>query len=380
MPLIDVSGLDPVIIVGNTQQQPVVIIPGGTPVIGVPVVSLDPSQVVGLIPLYPCDSKECRQICEDGWKNPVFGELIGNSYQQNQTYENDWNSFFIDVSIYKSLAVTITMKLEKFFQGSWRPNPFAPDLGNNSFGIYYPLGSVSGHPTYAGYDINWGAVLAAFGAGCYRFKIYTSFTTTTTGAGGSAHIPIPITYQGCLQSPTFELKPWNCFLAHGTVKWETWNTGLIGDPYIDYKEHDLCGILKYDSIRLRGFFGYEKSPGYIKNNLKWGPPQPGKVEKVSDEQTQRWEYLSGFLPEYIHSRFATFAMMSDRLFVSDYNINNSNWTYKRKNVIYDSGYEPEYIDKEAFWQRRNRQKVQVYFNRGVQSVIHSLCCPVRATT
>lgn len=372
MPVFPVSDGETGVAIGHTPVTPGWG-PGGGLGFGVPIVKLDPVQVAGLIPLFSCDSRECREICDDGWKNKVFGELLGPSYQTNQTYENDWNGFLVDVSIYKANSgVTVTMKLEKFYQGQWRSNPFAPDLTNNNYGVFYGLGSITTHPTYAGYDINWGAVLAAFGAGCYRFKVTTSFTTLQ---GETVTI-----YRGCLQSPVFELFAWDCMRAHGTVKAETWNTGLIGDPYTDYKQHDLCGILKYDSIRMPGFFGYEKSPTYLKNNLKWGTPNAGKIEKVSDEQTQRWELLTGYLPEYIHSRFATFAMMSDRLFLSDYNRNNSSYFYKRRNVVYDSGYEPEYIDKEAYWQRRNKSKVQVFFNRGVQSVTKSLCCPVRVIT
>ena len=481
MPIIPVFGGEIGISIGHTPVQPVW---GGViPIPGVPTIKLDPVQVAGLVPLIPCGTKECREICEDGIRLPVFGELIGNSYQKNPTYENDWNSFFIDISSYKANSwITVAFYLEKFHQGEWRRNPFAPDLNNNNYGILYPLGTVFGHPTYAGYDINWGAILAAFGPGCYRFKAETSFSTTiTTGfvtgaiqascvfsmptmhpgilfgnlkttvgsipatyivnqtnpaftkeqnvaflanlintglapytaiydgftsftiygqnyaanngtvfkatlneylqtstmAGGNNGTPIttPLVYKGCVQSPVFDLLSWDCMKAHTTVKWETWLTGLIGDPYTDYKKHDLCGILKYDSIRTYGYIQHAKSPQYLTNNLEWGAPQDGKIEKVSDEQIQRWEYNSKYLPEWLHTRFATFAMMSDRLFMSDYNRNNSDYTIKRKTVIYDSGYEPENIDREAPWKRRNKMKVQVFFKRGVQSVIKSLCCP-----
>jgi len=495
MPKIPIYFPDPITIIGHTPYLPALPLPigglGGH-LNGTPIINISPVQVAGLIPLMPCDSQECREICTDGWKNIVFGELVGGSYQINQTYENDWNTFLIDVSLYAAnpTAVSVTFELEKYVNGAWVGYPNGGvNLTNNVFGQIFPLGSIAGHPTYAGYAINWGSVLLNAGAGCYRFKAKALFTTyvigtstsggtqasctfalpnnscltgaiigtlqtisgsitasysivqmntgfteaqnvqfivnlinagsfpyTATYNGGNSFTitgqsyasnngatwslqtyktglpcdyqkqqdmlggvnPVqtttPIVHEGCLVSPPFDLKEWNCFRAHGTVKFETWLTGIIGDPYTDYKKHDLCGILWYDSIRVKGFFGFEKSPTYLKNNLKWGSPSQGKIEKVSDEQTQRWEYLSGYMPEYIHSRFATFGMMSDKLFASDYNINNSNYTYKRKNVIYDSGYEPEYIDKEAWWQRKAKSKVQVFFNRGVQSVIKSLCC------
>src|SRR3990167_1155758 len=492
MPRIAIAGGTPAYGYGHTPVQPIGGV-GGRP--GVDFVALESIQAAGLIPLLPCDTLECREICESGRKNTVFGELTSGGYQVNQTYENDWNSFWIDVSLYNAnpSAVTVDFVLEKFFDGEWRGYPFGLNLNSNAFGQLFTLGTVPGHPSYAGYSINLGAVLFNVGTGCYRFKAHVSFTTYTLGQGTtggtqaecvfqlptnsclsgaikgvlktiSGNIPavyninqtnsgfteaqnvtyivalvnagtypytavdnggnkftitgqsysqnnniswqivtnklsggfyvcdyaqtermdkgidpvselIATVHEVCYESPPFNLLAWDCMRAHGTVKFETWMSGIIGDPYTDYKKHNFCGLYVYDSIRVSGFFGYEKSPTYLKNNLKWGGPKLGKIEKVSDEQTQRWEYLSKYLPEYIHSRFATFGMMSDKLFASDYNVNNSSYNYKRKNVIYDSGYEPEYIDKEAFWQRRNKSKVQVFFNRGVQSVMKSLCCP-----
>lgn len=483
----------PAIVKGNTPVLPIVPIApigigGGS---GVPAISIEPIQVVGLIPLFPCDIKECREICDDGWKNPVFGELVGNSYQTQMTYENDWSTFLIDVSLYNANpnSTSVTFELEKLINGIWMPAPLGINLNSNSFGTLFPLGSISGHPTYAGYAINWGSILFHKGEGCYRFKAKTNFQTSTTTGGivggvqatctfdlagtactagailgtlkttsgnipatysinqpnpsftiaqnvayivnlintgtypytatqsgdsftitgqsysannyinfnlliyqvegickyeederllggiDGAEITTPVIISSCFVSPPFDLKKWDCFRATGTVKFETWLTGTIGDPYKDYLKHNICGIQWYDSLRTYGFFGYQKSPEYKTENLEWGSPQQGKIEHVRDEQIQRWEYLSDYLPEYLHTRFSTFAMMCDKTFASDYNLNNSDYTLKRKNVIKDSGYEPEYIDKEAHFQKRNKQKVQVFFKRGVQSVEKSICCP-----
>jgi len=491
MPRIAVQNPNPIVIIGYTPALPIGIGSGGKP--GASVVSLAPTQVIGLIPLYPCDSKECREQCDRfEYVNPVFGELKGKSYQQGMTYENDWSTFYIDTSLFNANtnSVTITFILEKFFEGQWQPAPIGLTLNSNSYGILFPLGSIPSHPSYAGYAINWGSILFYKGVGCYRFKAISTFTTTVTTNGTvggtqatvlfnlsayscalgaitgvlkttSGNIPAtytinqtnpaftiaqnvayivnlintssypytatqsgdsftiqglsyslnngitwnlnitktgscefhltngmkngrdgdPVTIQvvntQCLVSPPFDLKKWDCIRAKGTVKFETWMTGIIGDPYLDYKKHDLCGMLFYDSIRVRGFFGYQKSPEYRTENLEWGNPQQGKIEHIRDEQIQRWEYISKYMPEYIHTRFSCFAMMCDRTFVSDYNINNSDYTLKRKNVIKDSGYEPEYMDKDAYWTRRHKAKVNVFFKRGVQSVEKSICCTIK---
>ena len=369
MPRIAVIGSNPAFAAGHTP-----VLPSTGTAVGISVVQLDPIQVVGLVPLISCNSTECREICEDGWKNPVFGKLESGSYDLTQSYENDWSTFLVDISNYNAnpSAVTVTITLEKYFKGQWRGYPFGANLNNNNLGQLFDIASIPGHSSYTGYAINWGAVLFSLGEGCYRIKIDTSFTTST-----ATKPPTSTTYSGCLVSPSFDLKEFDCTRAHGTVKFETWITGQVGDPYQDYFKHNVCGFLWYDSLRTFGFIGYQKSPQYITNNLEWGEPKHGLIEKVSDEQIQRWEYNSKYLPEYIHTRFSTFAMMSDKLFASDYNLNNSDWALKRRHFLYDSGYEPEYIDREASWKRRNKSKVQVFFKRGVQSVIKSLCCPVR---
>jgi len=376
MPRISVIGGDIAIGVGHTPVLPVDT--GGTP--GKPIIKLDPLQVVGLLPLIPCDTCECRDICDDPctYRNPVFGELVGGSYQTGMTYENDWSTFLIDISIFKTQpsSVNVTFELERYVFGKWQGTPFGANLNNNTFGQLYPLGSIIGHPTYAGYAVNWGAVLFTIGPGCYRFKVNTSFNGISTGPGSTGE-PSPDIYVGCLVSPPLDLKKWDCPHAHGTVKFETWLTGLIGDPYTDYLKHDVCGVNWYDSIRLKGFFGYQKTPEYKTENLEWGDPQQGKIEHIRDEQLQRWEFRSKLLPEYIMTRFSTFAMMSDMLFASDYNYNNSDLTIKRKNVIKDSAFEPEYFDQGAYFTRKDKSKVQIFFKRGVQSVEKTICCPVR---
>lgn len=492
MPRISTIGNYPVIVVGNTPPIHVGTGTGGhLPHLGTPVINLSPIQVAGLIPLLPCDTKECREICGDGWKNPVFGELVsGPSYQTAQTYENDWSTFMVDVSLYQASpnSISVTFELEKFFDGQWRGAPFGVALNNNVFGQYFALGSVSGHPNYTGYSINWGSVLFHAGEGCYRFKARIKFTTyiqgnATTGgtqasctfilpnnaclagaiqgtlqtlngtipasysfsfgnpantiadnvqllvaminAGGYPYTAVynggqsfsiigqsyvsnnnitwklfvsktgcevssistmrngvnpepvltPVINEACMESPVFDLKTFDCFKAHSTTKFEIWSTGIIGDPYIGYKKHDLCGILLYDSLRTYGYIKTPKSPEYQKNRLKWGAPTAGKIEIVSDEQIRRWEWNSKYLPEYLHTRLSTFMMMADRTFASDYNVNNSDYTIKRLPFIYDSGYEPETIDKEAHFTRRNKMNVQVFFKSGIQSIIHSICCP-----
>lgn len=323
-------------------------------------VKLDPIQVVGLVHLSPCVPVECRtfrEVCSDC--NVVFG----NTGDLEPTYENDFSTFLLDFSIYPpNQTATIIFKLQKWFEGQWRDAPFGLDLNNNNNGIFYPLESISTHPSYAGYAINWGQVLQNAGAGIYRFRVESTFKTI----------------KGCLVSPPYQLLAWDCHRAKGTVKFETWLKGKVGEKRKDYILYDLCDLTApasvingwYDSIRVRGWFGYYTVPEYKEVLLEWGKPKHGKIERISDEAIQAFEYKSKYLPFYIHHRFSVYAMMADELRVSDYNLNNSDYDIKRLVIVKNGGYEPEYADKDGL----RKGKVEVIFNRGVQGVIKSICC------
>lgn len=345
---------------------------GIEPGIGVPSMNLQGKQILGLIPMYPCDSNECRETCDNicgGYKNPVFGVTNAGL----ATYENDFNSFYQNFPIVKNVTsgFTVTWTIEKYENGAWNT---VININSNAYGYYYALGQIFFRPTFTGVQINWGKVLNAEGEGCYRVKVNMSYQTMTWPS--YLNEPVPTTYTDCSVSPIFELKEWDCVKAHGTVKFEIWSRGVIGDPYTDFLKHDLCRAVLYDSIRVKGFFGLQKSPTYKTENNKWGTPIQGAIERVRDEQIQQWEYESGLLPEYIHTRFSTFAMMADTMFVSDYNINNSDWNINRKNIVKSEGasYEPEWLDRTADWQKRDKSFVKVQFNRGVQSVEKYNCC------
>lgn len=485
---IDVVGNNPMIVTGHTPLLSVGAVDLRP---GTPIVSVEPNQVVGLVPLKPCEGEDCRQFCPDDYFNKVFGELVpGPSYQQGMTYENDWSSFLIDTKLYNANPATagVTFVLEKLFEGEWLGSPFGVNLNTNVFGQYFPLNTISGHPSYAGYAINWGSILFHAGAGCYRFKATTKFTTfQNTGQLGSGTQGtlqfdlaspcsagringkiqtisggIPMSYiiaqnnagfslqdniefirdiinngtapynatstptsltingedfsqnngivfqlvlfspfpdpgceyvnsktmlggiekepvltsviiEGCLVSDPFFLREWDCERAKGTVKFEAWLKGVVGDKRKDLVVYDLCDMFWYDSKRYEGFFGYYKVTEYLKTMLEWGQPQAGQQIRVKDEAIQQFEYKSKLLPFEYQERFSVYGMMSDELFVSDYNLYNSDWDIKRMPVVYESNFEPEYFDARS---TIRRSKVDIEFRRGFQNVIKSICCPV----
>lgn len=312
-----------------------------------------PIQLLGFIPLVSCTLEECRQFNGKCYFNPVFGSLNVNG----TTYENDLSTFFLDDTLRRVTIFTL-QKVNSFkvwedvaVIGSTFPALF-PYV--TTYGTFYNYGTFATHPKYLGIQINWGYVLTNNGSGKYRLKVTSPAVVDTK----------PKPYPYCLVSEPFELFPWNCDRAHGTAKFEANQSGKIGSIDTDGVVFDICNIRLYDSIRQKGFFGYEKT-GYDETMLEY---QNGLMDRVRDEAIQRFDWVSEPMPKYIHDRFKSYGMMPDSLWVSDYNKNNADYNIKRKAIVKSAGYEPEYPKGSRLsW-------VKTEFKEGIQGVIKSSAC------
>ena len=326
----------------------------------IPWINMNPQQVGGLSPLYPC-TDECRQqYLSNEQLQIVFGNVALRNATQTATYENDFNTWLINLQAYAvfGFSATVTIKIQKLVKHIWTDKA---TLSTNSHGINYALNSITSHLTYRGYALNWGEVLRQHGAGVYR-----TFWTVVVKNKGNQTIA-----SGCLRSDCFWLRQFSCRIAHGTVKYEKWITGKIGDPYVDYLQHDFCNIIWYESHRYRGFFGYPKVKEFLEEKTEWGAPTIGKQERFEDEAVQQFIGRFKLTTETHLTRFMTYGLTGiGDLRVSDYNINNATYDIKRMVVVKDSTFEPKYNDPK--WQRL--QGVEVLFERGVQSIMATNCC------
>lgn len=324
-----------------------------------------PVQVAGLVPLYECDSTECRVPFDPNccFYLPVFGNIQPGkggapTADINSNYKNDWSFFYVDYALYganpTALGTWTIQKCEK--------NPDAVKEGSKywinsiqitdqSWGVYFPLGSISNHKTYTSIWVNWGKVLKARGAGRYRVKFNTSFNGVTT----------------CQVSDDFVLKQFDCTLADSTVKWEIVLPNLIGSHNIQGKLFDLCDLKAPDSVRMFGFFGKEKKYEYLKVYQEY---QNGTVNQIRNEALQEWEFTSKLWPKEYLDRLSVYMMMAKTRKVSDYNINNSDYNIKQLLVVPEGSWEPEYHEKD----HNRKQNLPAKFRSGQQSIIASDCC------
>ena len=454
-----------------------------------PVYSVPPIQVAGFIPLSACNTGDCRDTKQKQcYLNPVFG----TAGETTPSYENDFNSFLINC---QSPGTTYQFVLYKN-TNNYQTSPYTTGwswvqkavLNNNTYGQYYPLGSLYANPTYMGFAVNWGAVVAAFGAGIYMIQVnqctssyssqaeagvdgpratagkiqiamninwnsktytvptfYISPGATTTqsinyicaqinaltsssfpwtavpdangfsidlygiygntqagailnwrfvgydlsgdilwsaGAqspfsGGSASTQ---TCSCVLQSELFNLLPFDCNKARGTVKFESWNTGSIGDCNNDGVLFSLCNISWYDSIRMKGFFGNETYK-FDEILLEYGKDNThafGLMDRVRDKKIPMYKLNGNLWPHWLHNRFSSYGCMADTLLISDYGLENPNYNLKRRNVIKAGTYEPKWLNKGRFQKDlryiERSGYVTLDFVAGIQSQIKNYCC------
>jgi len=350
MPRIATIGGTPAIIYGFARRPP---IEPSEFAIGVRFITLNPIQLVGLVPLTSCTAIECRTYCECPDVNPVFGHLVSGVGVATSTYENDWSTFLLDYSLFPPNTITgatATFILQQKQDLLWVD---VATLNNNTYGTIYNFNTITGHPSYKGFALNWGKVLQFQGEGLYRIKVTSGFKTIV----------------GCLVSEPFCLSEFNCTLTHSTTKFEATISGKRGSVTVDGLIYNLC-FDWFDSIRMKGMFGFETGE-YEETLLEWGSPKQGKIESIRGEFTKKFQWKSSAkgLPKWLLDRFKVYALLSPKiLLVSDYNWNNSDYDIRQKNVVRESGFAPEYRVNSRM------AKVTVDFGSGIKSIIASNCC------
>lgn len=322
------------------------------------------TQVVGLVPIFPCTATECRlgkyladNISDDTqFPLPVFADLVDTT-----AYKNDFNSWLVELP---TAATTVTFVLQKYDTVTTIWNTVAT-LNNNTYGTFYNTYSLCPGLLWKGFKLDWRKVLQFQGEGKYKFVVQL----TAMGK------------ENCGASPPFCLEAWDCYKVDRTTKWEfTFSGGFFGSIDLPGKGWTFCcckstpqstgnvttctPITWRDSIRMEGFFGREKSD-HEKTSLKY---TTGVIKKVRDELIQKFDWRSGNLPKWLHDRFKSYGLMSDLSYVSDYNINNSDYNIKSMWVVSDSGYEPTYFGYSRY------TKVEVQFKEGQQTVYRNRCC------
>ena len=242
----------------------------------------------------------------------VLADSTGN------VLSNDISGFY---ELFDPVVTGVSMALQQYNGSSWVTKA---TLTDNTYGICYPFGGFqnSAGQNLVGYQINWANVISAIGTGSFRIQMT---------------ITVPVIGNQTLTSNEYCLQTYSPLLADGTVRLEWWNSGQIGDSVNDTNVRDFGSQSLYNSLRVRGYFGYPSSD-YKTDETQLNN---GQILFVEDEQTPIFSMELVMLPAFMHDILRTDFMQADSMCVTDYNkLNPIN--YAQKFLRKDSGYKPKW--------------------------------------
>jgi hypothetical protein len=169
------------------------------------------------------------------------------------------------------------------------------------------------------------------GSGCYRIRLeYDNIVAGDT----------EIVY-----SYRYEVKLWNENLADETTRMTyTVEGGKLGDEFKDDTVINYNTSIWTRQIRVDGIFGYKPSMSYETEYTRY---KNGAQVYTDNNGVEKYPYLLKGLPFSLHMEVSKTVMLSDKIIIDDYNIENVN-QWQNKQVTRTSGYEPNYDKYVSF--------------------------------
>ena len=290
----------------------------------------DPTKTASVLPTPACTTREC---CADHNLN-VFADVA-----TSDPFKNDKNGFLYKFPDAIS-AVVLTLQLNGIDKTI---------LTDNTYGTLYPYGFFvnSKHEKYIGFQMDWKAVLTAYGPGVYNLK-----TTFTSSIG----TPAP------LFSDNFNLQQFTPERANKTVKIEYYLNNIIGDNKDDKLYREFGALNWYNAIRINGFFGNNTST-YTLDLIKY---TNGQKLWVNSEQEPEFVLKTKLLPAFVLDLIRTDILMADTILITDYNSNNPN-VHIQRDVKRNSDFSPK-------WNAHSKlASVEVKFIQGYNNLKRRRC-------
>ena len=205
-------------------------------------------------------------------------------------------------------------------------------LDTNAHGTPYPFGSITDHPSLAGYDINWLNVSILLGNGEYHIKTEIDFFGAVTEK--TSHI--------------YQLVPFNVAQADKTVKLESVQNGCIenGFDYTDLnwrRMHRLPAVFKIDAP-------VEEVSNYIGTNRT--------VKQIQEKVHYAYNLNTEPIPIAIGNLILTDMLLGNTITATDYNIFGDN--LRDIEVVKITGSERTALDQDrkSAWSFKLEDKVQ----------------------
>jgi hypothetical protein len=181
-------------------------------------------------------------------------------------------------------------------------------LNSSTYGDYYDFGSnLLINANYKCIILDWTLVQQAFGYGKYKVRTV------------HASLAVDRTYD----SHTFHVREFVAEVANGTVRIETYQTGVLMNGF------DYSGINLYQSLRIKGRFG-DKKPEY---SLEYYQDLNRKEKQIQASVRDVFTLETEILPASVYNVLNYDDILANDIYITDYNLDNQE-EYFRKNVVF----------------------------------------------
>lgn len=200
-----------------------------------------------------------------------------------------------------------------------------------------------------GFVIDWQKVLSAHGEGSYRIQ-----TEETPIIGDIVN---RYSLEWCL-------KKYTDIRANKTVRIDFYQSGIIGDKTSDQKIRDYgflpsgVAVNWFNQIRLPDAIFGDDSGEYNRDFTRY---KNGAEVWIKDEQVEKYQFISGYYPNYVHKFMRVDVLQADDIEITTY-FNNGNSDHQNKSVIPSGNYDPNWnhVSKLASVELSFEQKYQNY--------------------
>lgn len=243
------------------------------------------------------DSASCGfDLFNCDWPIPAFADLADTT----DDFKNDFFSFLVE----KETAQTATITIENCNTEEIN------EITDNTYGEFYDFGDFSERPLVSVVYIDWVTVAGLMGFGKYKLKaeIYNGLTLIST--------PLDL---------CFDLTPFTCNSAHGTVRFETVQSGYIHNG-IDYRGlffQPSSSIMRprtgmKQQIRWYGRM-YQDIPDEESDFIQMSNRKEVQIQqKLTDKyKIELFRLRSDFGKHLTNDNF-----LATEIYVSDFNLNN----------------------------------------------------------
>lgn len=245
---------------------------------------------------------------EEIFKECCYTHIVLADANSSDDLKNDYSSFYHQRQLSNE---TVDFVLYEFDTDQEH------DLDSSLYGQFFDFGSFSQNPDFKGYVVSWKKVLSELGTGSYKI------IKRQTIAG--------VDFEE--ESLVYTLRQYSDRNANKTVRMDIVMNGNLQKIGVDFTDLNWK-----DSIRVRGFFG-NREPQFEEDNLV---SRLFERRQISMSQTNEYKFQTNLIPSCVTSQIWDFFLFGNDIFMTDYNLNNHSYNFKKFGVKYGGNENTEY--------------------------------------